>query len=177
MNIFMHWNIFVRCLVKYKFKSFQLSKVYLKMFNKSIYPCLTGHWENVIKTITLHTLENYTYIVLSGYIISAYIFTHIRQVCLTHWGRVTHICVSKLTIIGSDNGSSPERRQANIWTNAGILLIGTNFSEILSEIHRFPFKKMHLKTSYAKRRSFCLGLNVLIGIVNWGQSNNPEEYE
>ena len=23
---------------------------------------------------------------------------------LTHWGRVTHICVSKLTIIGSDNG-------------------------------------------------------------------------
>ena len=33
---------------------------------------------------------------------------------LTHWGRVTHICVSKLTIIGSDNGLSPERRQANI---------------------------------------------------------------
>ena len=23
---------------------------------------------------------------------------------LTHWGRVTHICVGKLTIIGSDNG-------------------------------------------------------------------------
>ena len=23
---------------------------------------------------------------------------------LTHWGQVTHICVSKLTIIGSDNG-------------------------------------------------------------------------
>ena len=43
---------------------------------------------------------------------------------LTHWGRVTHICVSKLTIIGSDNGLSPDRRQAIIWTNAGILLIG-----------------------------------------------------
>ena len=42
---------------------------------------------------------------------------------LTHWGRVTHICVSKLTIIGSDNGLSPGRRQAIIWTNAGILLI------------------------------------------------------
>ena len=42
---------------------------------------------------------------------------------LTHWGRVTHICVSKLTIIGSDNGLSPDRRQAIIWTNAGILLI------------------------------------------------------
>ena len=52
---------------------------------------------------------------------------------LTHWGRVTHICVGKLTIIGSDNGLSPGRRQAIIWTNAGILLIwplGTNFSEI-----------------------------------------------
>ena len=28
----------------------------------------------------------------------------------THWSRVTHICVSKLTIIGSDNGLSPGRR-------------------------------------------------------------------
>ena len=33
---------------------------------------------------------------------------------LTHWGRVTHICVSKLTIIGSYNGLSPGRRQAII---------------------------------------------------------------
>ena len=83
---------------------------------------------------------------------------------LTHWGRVTHICVSKLTIIGSDNGLSPGRRQAIIWTNAGILLIrtlGTNFSEILSKIHAFSFKKMHLKMSSAKWRPFCLSLNVL----------------
>ena len=53
---------------------------------------------------------------------------------LTHWGRVTHICVGKLTTIGSDNGLSPVRRQGIIWTNAGILLIEpleTNFSEIL----------------------------------------------
>ena len=42
---------------------------------------------------------------------------------LTHWGRVTHICVSKLTIVGSDNGLSPDRCQAIIWTNAGLLLI------------------------------------------------------
>ena len=48
-----------------------------------------------------------------------------------------HICVSKPTIIGSDNGLSPDRRQAIIGTNAGILLIGpleTNFSQILIEI-------------------------------------------
>ena len=83
---------------------------------------------------------------------------------LTHWGRMTHICVSKLTIISSDNGLPPDRRQAIIWTNAGLLLIrplGTNFSEILIEILTFSFKKMRLKVSSAKRRPFCLGLNVL----------------
>ena len=64
----------------------------------------------------------------------------------THWGRVTHICVSKLNIIGSDNGLAPGRHQAIIWTNAGILLIGPfgiSFSEI--ENYTFSFKKMHLK--------------------------------
>ena len=83
---------------------------------------------------------------------------------LTHWGRVTHICVSKLTIIGSDNGLSPDWRQAITWTSTGILLIGplgTNFSEILVEIYAFSFKKMHLKMSSGKWRPFCLGLNML----------------
>ena len=77
---------------------------------------------------------------------------------------MTHICVGKVTIIGSDNGLSPDRRQAIIWTNAGILLIGplgTNFSEILIEILTFSFKKMRLKVSCAKRWPSCLGLNVL----------------
>ena len=75
------------------------------------------------------------------------------------------ICVSKFTIIGSDNGLSPIRRQAIIWTNAGILLIqtfGTNFSEILIQIHICSNKKMHLKMSSGKCWPFCLGLNVLI---------------
>ena len=89
---------------------------------------------------------------------------------LTHWGRVTHICIGKLTILGSDNGLSPGRCQAIIWTNAGILLIGplgTNFSEILIKIHTLSFKKMYLKISSAKWRLFRLGLNELIvmGIV------------
>ena len=67
---------------------------------------------------------------------------------LTHWGRVTHISVGKITIIGSDNGSSPARRQAIIWTNAGILLIGplgTNFSDILIGIQTFSFTKNALE--------------------------------
>ena len=83
---------------------------------------------------------------------------------LTHWCQVTHICVSELTIIGSDNGLSPVRRQAIIWNNDGLLLIeplGTNFSEILIGIQTFSFRKMHLNMSSAKWRPFCLGLNLL----------------
>ena len=75
-----------------------------------------------------------------------------------------HICISKLTSIGSDNGLSPSRYQAIIRTNAGILLIqtlGTNFSEILRTIYTFSFKKMHLKMSSGKCRPSCLRLNVL----------------
>ena len=87
---------------------------------------------------------------------------------LTHWGRMTHICVSNLTIIVSDNGLSPGGRQAIIWTNAGISLIqtlGTNFSEILREIYTFSFKKMHLKMMSGKCRPSCLGLSVLTLLV------------
>ena len=86
---------------------------------------------------------------------------------LAHWGRATYICVGKLTTIVSDNGLSPGRRQAIIWTNAGILLIGplgTNFSEILIEIYTFSFKKINLKVSSGKWRPSCLGLNVLIAV-------------
>ena len=57
---------------------------------------------------------------------------------------MTHICISKLTIIGSDNGLSPVQRQAIIWTNAGILLIkpqGTKFNEILLKMKQFSFRK------------------------------------
>ena len=83
----------------------------------------------------------------------------------THWGRVTHICVGNLTIIGPDNDLSPGRRQAikKIRTNAGILLIEpfrTNFSEITIEIHTFSLKEMHLIMSSGKWRPFCLGLSV-----------------
>ena len=103
--------------------------------------------------------------------------------CLTNWGRVTHICVGKLSIIGPDNGLSPGRRQAIIRTNAGTLLIrplGTNFSEILIEILIFSFKKMRLKVSSAKRWPFCLGLNVLIGwcqvtyLIQWTGSTEVQ---
>ena len=43
---------------------------------------------------------------------------------LTRYRAHYDVTVMKLTIIGSESGLSPGRRQAIIWTNAGILLIG-----------------------------------------------------
>ena len=51
-------------------------------------------------------------------------------------GRVTHICVSDLTIIGSDNGLSPDRRQALIWINAWILLTGPFWDQFQWKFNR-----------------------------------------
>ena len=90
---------------------------------------------------------------------SAYLFMKACGKLLTHWGRVTHICVSNLTIMGSDNGLSPGQCQAIIGTNAGILFIGplgTNFSEILIEILSFSFKKMLWKCRLGNVGHFSL---------------------
>ena len=79
---------------------------------------------------------------------------------LTDWGRMAHICVSTLAIIGLDNGLSPGCRQAIIWGNIEILLIrtlGAKFSEILSKIHTFSFKKCLWKWRLQKGG---LGLNM-----------------
>ena len=95
-----------------------------------------------------------------------------------HWGQATHIYVNKRTIIGSDNGLLPERHQAIIWTNAGTLFtgtLGTNFSEILSKIHIFSFKKMNLKMLSVKWQPFCLCLNVLILKLPWFTIKSPTQ--
>ena len=81
---------------------------------------------------------------------------------ITQWVWVTHICVNKLTTIGSDNCLSPGRRQAIIWITAGIKPFGINISQILVEIYTFSFRKMHLKMSSGKWRPLCLDLNVLM---------------
>ena len=75
---------------------------------------------------------------------------------------MTHLCVGKLTIIGSDNGLSPDRGQAVIRPNAEILLIGplgTNFSQISIGFQTLSFKQLHFRTFSAKWRLFCLVLN------------------
>ena len=98
---------------------------------------------------------------------------------------MTHICVTKLTIIGSDNGWSPDLRRAIIWTNDGTLLIGTlrtNFGEVLSTIHTFSCKKMHLKCrlqngGHSVSASMCeesrLWVNILFSINSLAAKSEP----
>ena len=93
-----------------------------------------------------------------------FVFLFYEVTNLTHWGRVTRISSSKLTIICSDNGLSPDRRQAIIWTNAGIVLIGPLIMTFYMKICcTFSVKKMYFKM-FTKGRPFCLILKVLICI-------------
>ena len=148
------------------------------------YRCYAIHQSKCLKSqiyflpgFSDHSMILYSRYALGGVVQTGNIKQHDKDRLLTHWGRVTHICVGKLTSIGSDNGLSPGRRQAIIWSNDGILLIGplgTNFSEILIGIQTFSFKKMPLKMSSAKWRPFCLGLNGLIRAPNvmWWNPHN-----
>ena len=99
---------------------------------------------------------------------------------LTHWGQMTHICISKSTIIGSDNGLLPGWRQAIIGTNAGILLIGpygTNFSEIFNQnsnifIHENEFESVVCKMAAILSPPLC----VKILIYQWFSIPEPSVY-
>ena len=88
---------------------------------------------------------------------------------------MTHICVSKLAIIGPDNGLSPDRRQAIIWTNAGILSIRPLAQWNINRNSYIFIQEMHLKMSCGKWRPFCLGRNVL----KWGPTEQgvKQEYD
>ena len=86
------------------------------------------------------------------------------------------ICISKLSIIGSDNVLLPGRRQAIIWTNAAILLIETLrtiFSEIWNEIHAIfiqenAFENVVCKMAVISYRPPCHPRSVNIGPGKFG---------
>ena len=119
-----------------------------------IFYCISGAWLAlsvnhcpVIFSVLLFQLKLWVCNIIDC-ATSLEVFVGCQSGWLTHWGRVMHICVSSLTIIGSDNSLSPSRHQAIIWTNTGILLmgpLGTNFNEILIVIDTFSFKKMYCK--------------------------------
>ena len=132
-----NWIMDIYCMINYEYLSF--NSVYVPSQWKMAFKCnAISHW---LGTITEESLIRQNYIVIISWRPSdAYV-----------------ICVGNLSIIGSDNGLLPGRRQAIIWTNAGILLIGpwgTNSDDILMKIIIFSFKKMRLKVSSAKCRHF-----------------------
>ena len=93
---------------------------------------------------------------------------------------MTHICVSKSTIIGSDNGLSPGRHQAIIWTNDGILMIGplgTNFSEIRIRYSSFHSLKLHLNPSSVKWWPFCPGGDNLMLVFSGNYKQHDNDYD
>ena len=148
------------------------------LYNQPPNPCTVKCHYNTILYIILYTTRQWQLQSINGnwqkttqasYRMSIVKILKKTDFVMTDWGRATHMCISKLTIIGSNNGLVPDWCQAIIWNNAGILLIcpiGTNFSEILTIIHISSFKKMHLKMSPAKCQPFFLGLNVL---AHWGR--------
>ena len=150
-------------VISFEIKTFSLTKFHLKMSSAKVAAILSLPQCVILPLYCVLEAPG----VNPGYRLShVHVSQHVGSMWegLTHWGRVTHICISRLTIIGSDNGLSPGRRQAIIWTNARILLTGplrTNFSEIMIEILTFSYTKMHLTVSSAKWRPFCLSLNVL----------------
>ena len=101
--------------------------------------------------------------------INVSIVTNCMKNCLNYWGQVTHIYVSKLTIIGSDNGLLPGWHQAIIWTNAGLLLIGPlaiNFNGILITFIHFCSRKCIRKCRLEMACGYLQNKPILVVLCN-----------
>ena len=72
-------------------------------------------WEPIgVRTQICRPGGDYAYQHLNNWKIVHIFISHWDKKELTHWDRVTHICVNELTIIVSDNGLWPGGRQAII---------------------------------------------------------------
>ena len=115
-------------------------KYFVLLFSNRSLPFIIKNGRN-----QMYISRNY---LCAGKVVPRFLFssehTYFALKRLTHWGQLTHICIGNLTIICLDNGWSPNRHQAIVLTNAGILSIapsGTNFNEILIKIQAFSFKQ------------------------------------
>ena len=73
------------------------------------------HWHMIHQTLHIRISGNEELIIYRWNLLCTCVFINqSNSQCLTHCGGVMHICVSKLSIIGSDNGLSPGQRQAII---------------------------------------------------------------
>ena len=127
-------------------------------------------WQfNYTENQTINGDADYWFVTISNLFIiaSESLLACLGAIQWSHWARVTHICVSEITSIGSDNCLSPD--QAIIWIDDEIFLrwpLETSFRKNVIEVHTFALMKMHLKMSSGKCRPFCLGFNVVTGPID-----------
>ena len=82
---------------------------------------------------------------------------------LTHWGWVTHICVSKLSHYWTlDNGLAPIQCQTMIWSDivSSTASLWTKEVQFQSKIQTFLFKKINFKMSSAKWHIFFICISM-----------------
>ena len=111
-----------------------LNKVFDRVmpFNMTLGDISKSHWNykvNAWVVITFIVDDGMHYFFRSVF---KYYLENEQSITLAHWSRVVYICVSNINTIGSNNGLSPDRCQAVIWSHAGIFLIGplgTQFNE------------------------------------------------
>ena len=89
---------------------------------RSKHPMHAGYWflyHNSTMSLSCHNLR-LTRWKTRWITLDVNLYTRDASAIMSLRPRVTHTCVGKLTIIGSDNALSPCRRQDISWTNAGI---------------------------------------------------------
>ena len=95
----------------------------------------------------------------------------------THGGRVTYICVSKLTIIGSDNDLMPSRQQC--WDIVYWTLRKKKLQWILIKVYTYSFKEIHLNVVWNWRPyyldlimlSHAVKMHVYTSLNRWSKEN------
>ena len=130
------------------------------------YFCLHKHWplaSNAVIILLKSGLTNVRLVAKSNYVNS------LQLLDATLGQLIESECVSKLNIIGTTNGLSPDWRQAITWTNAGILLISPlriNVSDISIEIQTFSFQKRTWKCRPGNGGHFVSAS--MCKVTNWG---------
>ena len=128
---------------------------------------------NIDGSCTVVTTYIYTYII--------YIYSNMSEdgtschqwqgYYLTHWCRVMHICVGKLTIIGSDNGWSPGRCQYHYLNQCCNIVQGvqpwalTKFPDF-SQIFPWPFCGFPWPWDILSAFHYCLNTNFASNLTN-----------
>ena len=119
-----------------------LSYIYINTYLslKLVYPILNNPYE------TLNTFDRNTFLIFVC--LNGLKYENVLLKMLTHWGRVTHICVGNPTIIGSDNGLAPGRCQWNPYRNSYILILEKAFENVIMKTAAILSRPQYVKVAF-----------------------------